>query len=209
MGWFALEGWLQTHEYLAVWAEGIALIAIFIWDRMDSAHERGISRNTERAWILTELDWPRGEKLRVVLGTASRSGGPNIESTTVNVMLKCRNDGNSPAWIDKVFTHAEIADSFKNLLPTSELEKRAAGLPDKSTPLGPVGPRAEVSHHFLVMADGHLRRTSTGKDGILSVYILVKYRDIFDKVRSTSLGYTISGDQMYRQDALPERNKNT
>jgi hypothetical protein len=34
-----LEGlipWLQTHEFVAIWLEGIALLAIFIWDRIDS-----------------------------------------------------------------------------------------------------------------------------------------------------------------------------
>lgn len=28
--------WLSTHEWLAIWLEGIALVAIFIWDRLDS-----------------------------------------------------------------------------------------------------------------------------------------------------------------------------
>jgi hypothetical protein len=29
-------GWLSTHEYIAIWLEGIALVAIFIWDRLDA-----------------------------------------------------------------------------------------------------------------------------------------------------------------------------
>src|SRR5277367_5629034 len=29
--------WLSTHEWVAIWLEGIALVAIFIWDRFDSA----------------------------------------------------------------------------------------------------------------------------------------------------------------------------
>jgi hypothetical protein len=28
--------WLSTHEYVAIWLEGIALVAIFIWDRLDA-----------------------------------------------------------------------------------------------------------------------------------------------------------------------------
>lgn len=28
--------WLKAHEYLAIWLEGIALVLIFIWDRLDS-----------------------------------------------------------------------------------------------------------------------------------------------------------------------------
>lgn len=28
--------WLKCHEYLAIWLEGIALVLIFVWDRIDS-----------------------------------------------------------------------------------------------------------------------------------------------------------------------------
>jgi hypothetical protein len=31
--------WLSNHEWLAIWLEGIALVAIFIWDRFDSAEQ--------------------------------------------------------------------------------------------------------------------------------------------------------------------------
>jgi len=31
--------WLKTHEALAVWIEGIALLAIFLWDRKDSRQQ--------------------------------------------------------------------------------------------------------------------------------------------------------------------------
>jgi hypothetical protein len=149
MDCLAVGDWLKTHEYIAVWAEGIALIAIFIWDRLDSAHERRISRNTERAWILTELDWPKHENLRVTLGTSSSPGKTNVETTDVNVMLKCRNDGRSPAWIDKVFGHVEIVDLPEELVPAAELESLASRMPRPFEQLGPVGPgvaRAKAAH---------------------------------------------------------------
>jgi len=75
--------WLRTYEFIAIWLEGIALVAIFVWDRLDSRkqHEetlaqmeimRGQARatetaanaatksaevliNSERAWIIAEL----------------------------------------------------------------------------------------------------------------------------------------------------------
>jgi hypothetical protein len=28
--------WLKAHEFLAIWLEGIALVLIFVWDRLDS-----------------------------------------------------------------------------------------------------------------------------------------------------------------------------
>ncbi len=33
---FATSSWLDSHQYLALWLEGIALLAIFVWDRWDS-----------------------------------------------------------------------------------------------------------------------------------------------------------------------------
>jgi hypothetical protein len=35
----AITTWVKTHEYLAIWLEGIALVAIFIWDRIDSREQ--------------------------------------------------------------------------------------------------------------------------------------------------------------------------
>lgn len=35
--WHCFGVWFSTHEWVAIWLEGIALVAIFIWDRFDSA----------------------------------------------------------------------------------------------------------------------------------------------------------------------------
>ena len=71
-----LLGWLDSHQYLAVWVEGIALLAIFIWDRIDAfqQHKQTLAQirvseaaanaanksaevliNSERAWVIAEL----------------------------------------------------------------------------------------------------------------------------------------------------------
>jgi hypothetical protein len=31
--------WLRTYEFIAIWLEGIALVAIFVWDRLDSREQ--------------------------------------------------------------------------------------------------------------------------------------------------------------------------
>jgi hypothetical protein len=38
--------WLKTYEFIAIWLEGIALVAIFIWDRLDSRkqHEETLAQ---------------------------------------------------------------------------------------------------------------------------------------------------------------------
>ena len=37
---FFFPQWLREYEPIAVWLEGIALVAIFIWDRIDGLHQR-------------------------------------------------------------------------------------------------------------------------------------------------------------------------
>jgi hypothetical protein len=38
--------WLRTYEFIAIWLEGIALVAIFVWDRLDSRkqHEETLAQ---------------------------------------------------------------------------------------------------------------------------------------------------------------------
>jgi len=43
------QSWLEHYAFIAVWLEAVALIAIFIWDRVDAIHELEVARNTERA----------------------------------------------------------------------------------------------------------------------------------------------------------------
>jgi|SRR5437016_3660406 len=35
----ATPNWFDLHQYLALWLEGIALLAIFIWDRIDTSQQ--------------------------------------------------------------------------------------------------------------------------------------------------------------------------
>lgn len=79
----ATPNWLDSHQYIALWLEGIALLAIFIWDRIDAfqQHKQTFAQmeimqgqayatetaanaanksvealiSSERAWIIAEL----------------------------------------------------------------------------------------------------------------------------------------------------------
>src|SRR5258708_3620559 len=79
----ATPTWLDSHQYLALWLEGIALLAIFIWDRIEASqqHKQTLAQmeitrnqaratetaanaatksaealiNSERAWLIAEL----------------------------------------------------------------------------------------------------------------------------------------------------------
>jgi hypothetical protein len=61
--------WLIKYEAFAIWLEGIALVAIFIWDRIDNhqSHKETLKQmaimqsqadalvNSERTWVIAEL----------------------------------------------------------------------------------------------------------------------------------------------------------
>src|SRR6266478_4002420 len=139
--------WLTTYEAVAVWLEGIALVAIFIWDRRDANRDHKetvaqlgiaqaqikISQNAERAWVMTELEWPDTSRLRVVTGTSSRKDEETVESTSVEVRLVCKNEGRSPAWVDKIQGYAEMIEGKLRNLPSSVGHKA-----QQFIPLGPI-----------------------------------------------------------------------
>jgi hypothetical protein len=228
----ALASWLSTHEYIAIWAEGVALVAIFIWDRLDSRaqHQQTMEQleigqgqirvaqiqvdtsekqaaasqamaqsviNSERAWVMADLDWWSSVGTHVVHQTSSQEGG-RADITAARIKLTCKNEGRSPAWIDNVYAHMEMISSVENLGPPC---KRDDGR--KFGTLGPLGAGKERIRVLNLECPGYL----TG-DKYLSVYAIVEYRDIFDMRRETHLGYSISisSDEIVRQDAPPDSN---
>ena len=155
--------------------------------------------NSERAWILAQLNWyERG--LHVGQGTSS-SKDEVSESTTVNVKLICRNEGRSPAWIQNVSGKVEIVS-----VVTPGIEN----MPDLETldsfgPMEPLGPGVQLDRGLQLTCPGHV-----GDGEFLSVYVLIRYMDIFGRERRTSLGYSIDRSiNLNRQDGMPERNQNT
>jgi hypothetical protein len=217
-------GWLHPHESLAIWLEGVALVLIFIWDRLDSRiqHKEVLAQlqaaekqievaeknaaaakataesvvNAERAWVFAELSWWEKSDLRIVHGTSQVKSGPVIDTTSVNLKLTCRNEGRTPAWIDNVYGHLEIiTGEFK---APNRTDGRNFG------PMGPLGAGKQQAHGLDLTCPGYKYEAS------LAVYVVIEYRDIFGVKRETSLGHAIdSHGNIYRQDALSDRNKNT
>jgi hypothetical protein len=204
--------WLTKYEAVAVWLEGIALVAIFIWDRVDANHDHTetlaqlgiaqaqikISQNAERAWVLTELEWSKSDSLRVVIGTSKRKDEPEVEETSVVINLLCRNEGRTPAWIEKIQGYCELVEGRLKDLPSPVGHEGQRFLP-----FGPIAPGKTESRPLNLACPGHVKR-----DQLLSIFILVEYRDIFDQKRVTTCGYTVSRDDLSRQVQLPDRNRN-
>ena len=207
-----LFAWLTKYEAVAVWLEGIALVAIFIWDRIDAhrSHKETIkqiklaqdqitvAQNAERAWVMTELDWPKSGHLKIVLTSSKHGHEPQTEQTTVTVMLHCNNEGRSPAFVDKIRAYGEIVDSVHDL--SSPVGDQA----QEVVPFGPLAPGKSGVRSIQLTSAGHPR-----DDQIFGIFVVVEYRDIFNHERLTTCGYTVYDHNLYRQDTIPERNRFT
>jgi hypothetical protein len=156
--------------------------------------------NTERAWVMGELGWFEKKGANVVENTSK-----GRESTTIVVKLTCRNEGKSPAWIDQVYSHLDIVDGG-SIEDEREIDDsfRPTEL-GQNGPMGALGARRIRSRGVILTCLGRRKESE-----FFSAYVIVEYRDIFGTKRETILGYSIdSNGNIDRQDALPNRNRNT
>ena len=202
--WEEFLTWLTRYESVAIWLEGIALVLIFVWDRIDSRHQHretlaqlAVSQkqadaliNSERAWVMVTVEW-YGEA-HVLEGSGTG------ETTGIYVVLNCSNEGRSPAWIEEKRARFQIVDALADTPELASAESVRAG----PEPIG-VGKTNQIA--WMATATGH---ESPGK--MMVVYGVVKYRDIFDKLRETMFGYRITPSrELVRLEGKREYNKNT
>jgi hypothetical protein len=174
-------GWLRNNEWLALWAEGIALVLIFIWDRKDArdAHKETLKQieiagqqaeaaritaqsmvNSERAWLTAFLEWPTSEG-RVLFSDFP----PDMKATDVVCVLRLKNDGRTPAWIELISAGMEISGGEKQPeIPTTAYVE-------------PLGAGKERSVELTLHCPGKPKML---KSEHLSIHITVRYRDIFE-----------------------------
>jgi hypothetical protein len=156
--------------------------------------------NSERAWIMAELRsyGNYSEQFEIAEGTAEYPGEGSVKTTRVNlVKLACKNQGRSPAWIDAVYGQLSIVNST-----TVAMDPSKAG---NQGPMQPIGPGGKRSRSLELVCRG-IRHSGE----FLSIYVVIEYRDIFDRKRETFLGYSVHDDGSFgRQFGAPERNRNT
>src|SRR5260370_11577568 len=123
--WETFSPWLKRYESVAIWLEGNALVLSFVWDRIDSRQQQretlaqlNVSQaqaaalvNSERAWVMVDVEWDTAKwadrKAHVVEG--SGAGG---DTTCIYIVLTCRNEGRSPAWIEEKRARFQIVDAL-------------------------------------------------------------------------------------------------
>jgi len=174
-------GDLPTWGLLLV---GIVGAGIAIYTLFDIREQTGALINSERAWIMVDVDRVPGMG-GVMDGHGSEMGvGPVMtESTGFRARITCRNDGKTPAWITEKRAGLDILDS----IPESPDWSRTTQIQVAPEPIS-VGQASEPHDETLFSKRGR----ALGKITIL--YGIVKYRDPFGANRSTSFGYRVQDD---------------
>jgi hypothetical protein len=154
--------------------------------------------NTERAWIMVELEWVPGYLGRE-LGSRKIEGGEQTFNTTAPIRFKYTNEGKTIAWIDEKLACFQIV---------KELPKQ----PDLSV-LEMLDP---VPEWIGVKGGGKLDRglEADGQENIEGamsvVWGVIKYRDAFNARHETVFGFRIRPDETFvRLIGLTEYNKTT
>jgi hypothetical protein len=216
----AFLDWLTKYEAVAIWLEGIALVAIFGLDWWNARTGHGetleqlrLSRlqadalqssvrsvvNAERAWIMAELFWDPHQKARTILGASQQGQSEAALSTSVRLQLKCKNEGRTPGWIDEVHGHMEIISA-----QTASIIKPPENLVGINGFAGAIGSDGERQNNVDFSCPGHPKNSQ-----LLSLYVVVRYHDIFGTKRETRVANVIDDrNNIYLQDALTERNMN-
>lgn len=156
--------------------------------------------NSERAWIMAELrSYGRySEQFEIAEGTADYRGERSVETTRVNlVKLVCKNQGRSPAWIDAVYGELSIVNPTTTAMDPYKTRSQGS--------MQPIGPGGKRSRGLELVCRGTAREGEQ-----LCIYVVIEYRDIFDRKRETFLSYGVQRDGSFgRQFGAPERNRNT
>lgn len=148
---------------------------------------------------MVTVEWDTGKwadgKAHVLEGS-----GTSGDTTGIYVVLTCRNEDKSPAWIDEKRARLEIVTKLPEMPDLTSAEFTQVGL----EPIGVGKSLSHTSHiHWQAIAEGD---RSPGL--MMVIYGIVKYRDIFDRLHETSFGYKITNRELVRLEGMREYNKN-
>jgi hypothetical protein len=166
------------------------------------------TRNSERAWLMAELEWADDRPGKFGWGNGGSVQGA---TTWARLSLNCSNDGKTPAWIVQKRVRMEIVETVppKPQFPPANLEwEFEASEPE---PLAPGKRNHPVSFDITCQGKWNFE-VETMTDRELIVYGFIKYRDMFQVERETRFGYRFaksSKAELERIKGFPEYNKHT
>jgi hypothetical protein len=183
---------ILTQETLLAWFTGAlvavgliqALILFFTIRAIN--RQTATAQNSDRAWIMAEIEWDR-EKWADGKEHILEGSGTGGESTGIYVVLVCRNEGKSPCWIYEKRAKFEIV---RSLNPEPNFDS-AQFIWEGREPIGTGNAFPHTTKlSWLAIAQGHAK-----SDDMVVLYGIVRYRDIFNEPRTTTVGYRITEDR--------------
>jgi len=117
-----MSTWFQSHEFVAIWLDGIALVAIFVWDRIDSQEQH---RETLKQIVNTQrqveiMEGQQKQALAQLEAARDQVEGPQIPFLTFSMWQQAtvrvpglRNAGFGPAV--NVYYTATPTSSLQNV----------------------------------------------------------------------------------------------
>jgi hypothetical protein len=181
---FALA--ILTPDTWALVAVGLIQAAILFLTICAITRQTASAENSERAWVMGEIEWDQ-KKLPDGKAFVVEGDGSEGKSTGIWITLVCKNEGKSPGWIYEKRMKFELVKALDGRPNFESAQFQWTGRE-------PIGIGNAFPHTTkvprLVIAPGHAETDDT-----LVVYGIVKYRDIFGKARSTTVGYRITSDR--------------
>ncbi len=135
--------------------------------------------NIERAWIFVDVSLVGG---KVIYSSTGSQG--DKEGTQMELSLRCRNVGKSPAWITQKLVHVEI------IPPSNSTAIDFESLGATHLEIEPIEAGQDISSPHSLWTEGR-----PGNMRLTLVLGIVKYRDIFGEKRQTIRGYMLSPDE--------------
>jgi hypothetical protein len=157
--------------------------------------------NSERSWIMTELNWQDGHG-RMSVNT-SIVDGEQVHTSSIYIVLKGKNEGRTPAWITSIKFWCKLYTESPPAIP--DIARKIAFSHLGPEPLRIAQPRIDALN---LTFEGQRTQVLSA----LLIYGVVEYRDVFGD-HETWCGYIVRGDpeslRLQRLAGYPEYNKNT
>jgi hypothetical protein len=154
------------------------------------------SRAIERAWVVVEIKHEDRE-----LTTTTVIGDVIDETTSIPLTCISLNGGRTPAWVIEKRIGFEIFENAEAVPKTPPLER--AGVFDDI-------PHAVYAKEHSVKADMPVAQGRLNETNVGVIYGAIRYRDIFNKIRTTTFGYRVlpvTGKLSLRLEPLKHRPK--
>jgi hypothetical protein len=196
------SGWTKAYVFITAGIGFAGLITVAIlWRQTNIARDAANAAltnaqavlNTERAWILTDLEWPNPI---ITYG---------MEYFTLRCDIVCINAGRTPAWIsEKRIGIFKGKEPFPRYPPLDKTQIVFAGVEPLTVTGKSILKDAEASH------PGVLEQHTAEEGALVVIFGSVTYRDIHDLRHTTTFGYKLNAERtrLTRLVGYPEWNKN-